>query len=105
MIKVKNLKKYFPIKGGFLNKKLGDVKAVENINFEIPEGEILGLVGESGCGKSTLAKTLLQLEDTTSGNISFEDKNINDINSKYYRSSVQMIFQDPYNSLNPRKLL
>ena len=61
MIKVKNLRKYFPIKGGFFNQKYGDVKAVENINFEIPEGEILGLVGESGSGKTTLGRSIIRL--------------------------------------------
>ena len=61
MIKVKNLRKYFPITGGFFNTKLGDVKAVENINFEIPEGEILGLVGESGSGKTTLGRSIIRL--------------------------------------------
>ncbi len=101
IFEVNDLKKYYQIQSPFKEKKI--IKALDGVSFSLEYKKTLGLVGESGCGKSTLAKTLLQLEDVTSGNISFEDKNIDDIKSKYYRSSVQMIFQDPYNSLNPRK--
>lgn len=101
IFKVNDLKKYYQTQSPFQEKKI--IKALNGVSFSLEYKKTLGLVGESGCGKSTLAKTLLQLEEITSGNISFEDKNIDDIKSKYYRSSVQMIFQDPYNSLNPRK--
>ncbi|MBT5214277.1 MAG: ABC transporter ATP-binding protein [Pelagibacteraceae bacterium] len=106
MIKVKNLKKYFPIKGGFLNKKLGDVKAVENINFEIPEGEILGLVGESGSGKTTLGRSIIRLIEPSEGEILYNNKNIMNFNNKEMRAlrkEFQIIFQDPFASLDPRK--
>jgi len=106
MIKVKNLRKYFPIKGGFLNKKLGDVKAVENINFEIPEGEILGLVGESGSGKTTLGRSIIRLIEPSEGEILYNNKNIMNFNNKEMRAlrkEFQIIFQDPFASLDPRK--
>ncbi|MBT3777858.1 MAG: ABC transporter ATP-binding protein [Pelagibacteraceae bacterium] len=106
MIKVKNLKKYFPIKGGFLNKKLGDVKAVENINFEIPEGEILGLVGESGSGKTTLGRSIIRLIEPSEGEILYNNNNIMNFNNKEMRAlrkEFQIIFQDPFASLDPRK--
>lgn len=96
-----NLKKYYPIQSPF--KKEQYVKALDGVSFSLEYKKTLGLVGESGCGKSTLAKALLQLEELNSGEIFFEDKNIKEIKKKYYRSSIQMIFQDPYNSLNPRK--
>ena len=72
MIRVENIKKYFPIKDGFFNNKSGDVKAVENVSFEIPEGEILGLVGESGSGKSTLGRAIIRLIEPTQGNIFYK---------------------------------
>jgi oligopeptide/dipeptide ABC transporter ATP-binding protein len=106
MIKVKNLRKYFPIKGGFLNKKLGDVKAVENINFEIPEGEILGLVGESGSGKTTLGRSIIRLIEPSEGEILYNNNNIMNFNNKEMRAlrkEFQIIFQDPFASLDPRK--
>ena len=106
MIRVENIKKYFPIKGGFLNKKTGDVKAVENVSFEIPEGEILGLVGESGSGKSTLGRSLIRLIEPTNGKIFYNNKDITKFSEKEMRSlrkDFQIIFQDPYASLDPRK--
>lgn len=106
MIEIKNLKKYFPIKGGFLNSKKGDVKAVENITFKIPEGEILGLVGESGSGKTTLGRSIIRLIEPSEGEIYYNDKNILKFNEKDMRSlrkEFQIIFQDPYASLDPRK--
>ena len=106
MIKVKNLKKYFPIKGGFLNKKLGDVKAVENINFEIPEGEILGRGGESGSGKTTLGRSIIRLIEPSEGEILYNNNNIMNFNNKEMRAlrkEFQIIFQDPFASLDPRK--
>ena len=106
MIKVKNLRKYFPITGGFFNTKLGDVKAVENINFEIPEGEILGLVGESGSGKTTLGRSIIRLIEPSEGEILYNNKNIINFNDKEMRAlrkEFQIIFQDPFASLDPRK--
>tara|TARA_B110000444_G_C18822508_1_gene588500 strand:+ start:673 stop:1638 length:966 start_codon:yes stop_codon:yes gene_type:complete len=106
MIKVKNLRKYFPIKGGFFNQKYGDVKAVENINFEIPEGEILGLVGESGSGKTTLGRSIIRLIEPTEGEIFYNNENIMDFDDKRMRelrNDFQIIFQDPFASLDSRK--
>ena len=106
MIKVENIKKYFPIKGGFFNKKTGDVKAVENVSFEIPEGEILGLVGESGSGKSTLGRSLIRLIEPSNGKIFYNKKDITEFSEKEMRKlrkDFQIIFQDPYASLDPRK--
>lgn len=106
MIKVKNLRKYFPITGGFFNTKFGDVKAVENINFEIPEGEILGLVGESGSGKTTLGRSIIRLIEPSEGEIFYNNKNIINFNDKEMRAlrkEFQIIFQDPFASLDPRK--
>ena len=106
MIKVKNLKKYFPITGGFFNNKLGNVKAVENVTFEIPEGEILGLVGESGSGKTTLGRSIIRLIEPSEGEIFYNNKNIinfSDAEMRKLRKDFQIIFQDPYASLDPRK--
>ena len=106
MIRVENIKKYFPIKGGFFNKRTGDVKAVENVSFEIPEGEILGLVGESGSGKSTLGRSLIRLIEPTNGKIFYNNKDITKFSEKEMRNlrkDFQIIFQDPYASLDPRK--
>ena len=106
MIEIKNLKKYFPIKGGFFKSKKGNVKAVENITFKIPEGEILGLVGESGSGKTTLGRSIIRLIEPSEGEIYYNDKNILKFNEKDMRSlrkEFQIIFQDPYASLDPRK--
>ena len=99
ILEVQNLKKYFPVRSGF--KKL-TLKAVDGVSFSINRGETLGLVGESGCGKTTVGRTLLQLYKPTDGKVIFDgqevtDKNINDI-----RKKMQMVFQDPYSSLNPR---
>ena len=106
MIEIKNLRKYFPIKGGFFNKNYGEVKAVENINFKIPEGEILGLVGESGSGKTTLGRSIIRLIEPSAGEILYDDKNILDYSEKEMRKlrkEFQIIFQDPFASLDPRK--
>ncbi|MDB0003502.1 dipeptide/oligopeptide/nickel ABC transporter ATP-binding protein, partial [Alphaproteobacteria bacterium] len=106
MIEIKNLRKYFPIKGGFFNKNYGEVKAVENVNFKIPEGEILGLVGESGSGKTTLGRSIIRLIEPSAGEILYNDKNIIDYSEKEMRKlrkDFQIIFQDPYASLDPRK--
>ena len=106
MIRVENIKKYFPIKDGFFNNKSGDVKAVENVSFEIPEGEILGLVGESGSGKRTLGRAIIRLIEPTQGNIFYKNKNITKLSEsemRKLRKDFQIIFQDPYASLDPRK--
>ena len=106
MIEIKNLKKYFPIKSGFFNSKSGDVKAVESVTFDIPEGEILGLVGESGSGKTTLGRSIIRLIEPSEGEIFYNNKNILNFNEKDMRSlrkDFQIIFQDPYASLDPRK--
>ncbi len=77
MIEIKNLRKYFPIKGGFFNKNYGEVKAVENVNFKIPEGEILGLVGESGSGKTTLGRSIIRLIEPSAGEILYNNFGLN----------------------------
>lgn len=108
LIKVDNLKKYYPInKGlrGILSKKKLYVKAIDDISFEINKGEILGLAGESGSGKTTTGEILVRLQELTDGKISFDGHDFNTKSAsdlKQFRSEVQMIFQDPYETLNPR---
>ncbi len=99
ILEVKNLKKYFPVKSGF--KKL-TLKAVDGVSFTINRGETLGLVGESGCGKTTVGRTLLQLYKPTDGKVIFEGQEITEKNINEMRKKMQMVFQDPYSSLNPR---
>lgn len=105
LLKVEGLKKYFPIRKGIFNKQVGDVKAVDNISFDVFEGETLGIVGESGCGKSTAGRLLMRLLEPTAGNIEFAGKTISELSNNEMRKArrdIQMIFQDPYASLNPR---
>jgi len=105
ILKVENLKKYFPIKGGFFSKTIGNVKAVDDISFEIRKGETLGIVGESGCGKSTAGRTILQLLKPTAGKVYFKGEDVTKLKRKdlkKLRTKMQLIFQDPYSSLNPR---
>ena len=105
LIEVNNLKKYFPIRAGLFRKTVGYIKAVDDISFYINKGETLGLVGESGCGKSTTGATILRLEEPTDGEVKFEGENIFSLKNKEFRGiykKIQIIFQDPYSSLNPR---
>jgi len=105
ILKVESLKKYFPLYGGLLSRVIGTVKAVDDISFEIKEGEILGVVGESGCGKTTLGRMTLRLIEPTSGKVFFEGTDILSLKGKelaMIRPKMQIIFQDPYSSLNPR---
>ena len=105
LLKVDHLKQYFPVRDGF--KKM-TLKAVDDVSFAIKPGETLGLVGESGCGKTTVGRTLLRLYQPTAGriefdgNVIFDSENKIDVNMKPYRKQMQMVFQDPYSSLNPR---
>jgi oligopeptide transport system ATP-binding protein len=108
LLRVDNLKKYFPITGGLLGRRVGAVRAVDGISFDIKQGETLGLVGESGCGKSTTGRAILQLQKPTSGNVFFENVDLTKISAEELRKlrpKMQMIFQDPYTSLNPRHLV
>ena len=105
LLQVKNLVKYFPIKKGVFKRTVGWIKAVDDVSFEVYEGETLGLVGESGCGKTTTALTILRLEEPTKGQVIFNNKDIIKLKKRDMRKErkdMQIIFQDPYSSLNPR---
>ncbi|MDC7219877.1 MAG: ABC transporter ATP-binding protein [Spirochaetales bacterium] len=111
LIEVTNLKKYFPVTGGVLSRKVGDIKAVDGLSFHINEGETFGLVGESGCGKSTAGRTISHLHKATAGRVQFKDTVLFDVENKEaldkksmrsLRRDIQMIFQDPFASLDPR---
>ena len=106
LLEVNNLKVYFPIySSGFFKRKIENLKAVDGIDLNIDQGEVIGLVGESGCGKSTVARAIMCLTETTSGSIKLEGDELNGLTSnelKIKRPDFQMIFQDPYSSLNPR---
>ncbi|BDG34543.1 ABC transporter ATP-binding protein [Saccharococcus caldoxylosilyticus] len=105
LLQVKGLKKYFPITGGVFGKKVGEVKAVDDVTFTVYKGETLGIVGESGCGKSTTGRMLLRLIEPTAGSIVFEGKEVTTLPKaelRKMRRDMQMIFQDPFASLNPR---
>ncbi|MGO4787255.1 ABC transporter ATP-binding protein [Paenibacillus sp. 2KB_20] len=106
LLTVKNLKQYFPIKGGILGRAVNVVKAVDDISFSVHEGETVSIVGESGCGKSTTGRAILRLDEPTAGEVVFEGTDLLSLNKAQMnrrRKDLQMIFQDPYASLNPRK--
>jgi len=105
LVQVENLAEYFPVRGGILQRTVGEVKAVDDVSFTIRRGETLGLVGESGCGKTTVGRTLLRLIEPTSGRILFDGTDITDLKGgalKRFRRRMQIIFQDPFASLDPR---
>ena len=105
LVQVRDLRMWFPIRRGILQRHVGDVKAVDGLDFDIYPGETLGLVGESGCGKSTTGRSILQLYKPTSGTVQFEGKDLVKMKGEELRKmrrQMQMIFQDPYASLNPR---
>lgn len=105
LLDIKDLKVYFPIKAGLLQRTVGHVKAVDGVSFSINKGETVGLVGESGCGKSTIGRAIVRLNNPASGEIVYNGKNILDMEGEELRKTrkdLQIIFQDPYSSLNPR---
>lgn len=105
LLEVRNLKKYFPLKGNIFGRGAGKVYAVDGVSFSLKRGETLGLVGESGCGKSTLGRTILKLYEPTAGSIFFEGRDLTSLSPsamRHERRDLQIIFQDPYSSLNPR---
>src|SRR5215470_10921984 len=104
LVQVKDLVKYFPVRGGLLQRVVAWVQAVESVSFNIKQGETLGLVGESGCGKTTVGRTILRLIPATKGDVVFEGKSVFAASSrelKELRRDMQIIFQDPFSSLDP----
>ena len=105
LLRIRGIKKYFPVRRGFLQRVIGYVKAVDGVDLDVAPGETLGLVGESGCGKSTLGRSILRLVEPTAGTIEFDGRNITKLDRrqmKPIRADMQIIFQDPVGSLNPR---
>jgi oligopeptide transport system ATP-binding protein len=106
ILKAENLVKYYPIKAGIFRRTVGSVKALDGVSFELHKGETLGIVGESGCGKSTLGRMLMRLEEPTSGKLTFNGIDMyaqRGAAMRRLRRDIQIVFQDPYTSLNPRK--
>src|SRR5262245_3676135 len=105
LLEVRNLKQYFPIRKGFWRNVVGHVHAVDDVSLDIRQGETLGLVGESGCGKTTIGRTILRLLNATSGKIFFDNQDVTHASGSHLRNlrrQMQIVFQDPYSSLNPR---
>ena len=105
LLEIKELVKYFPVRGGLLQRVVAWVQAVDNVSFNIREGETVGLVGESGCGKTTVGRTVLRLIEPTSGSVFFQGTDVAQLKGKdlkAIRRNMQIIFQDPYASLDPR---
>ena len=106
VLKARDLRKYYPIKGGVLQRQVGEVKAVDGVSFDLYKGETLGIVGESGCGKSTLGRVLMRLEEPTDGTVEFDGVQMYEQSGsamRKMRRDIQIVFQDPYTSLNPRR--
>ena len=105
ILEVRNLVKWFPIKGGFFKRTVGNVRAVDGVSFSIKRRQTMGLVGESGCGKSTCGRTILRLLEKTSGDVIFDGQDVYSLSKKelrMLRPRMQIVFQDPYSSLSPR---
>ncbi|HET7616250.1 MAG TPA: ATP-binding cassette domain-containing protein, partial [Bacillales bacterium] len=109
ILEVTDLKKYFPVKAGVLQRTIGHVKAVDGVTLNVKRGETIGIVGESGCGKSTAGRSIIRLYEPTDGKIIYKGRDITKAPEKelrkLIRKDIQMIFQDPFASLNPRKRL
>jgi len=105
LLRVENLRVYFPILGGVFRRQVGEVKAVDDVSFAVNKGQTVGLVGESGSGKTTIGRAIIRLNEPTGGTIFYGDQPISKLDAsafRPYRKKIQIIFQDPYNSLNPR---